>query len=114
MGLFNSTRTTIRAVYAIPALLIYPLSILFVYLGRSPRPSNLCLLGLLGCCLLFQDCPRPCTPQAEQPWTQLLNCCWLLKFRVQCLTCYPKQANLPADAAPGLMAASLQQRYRCL
>ena len=33
VGVFNSTRTTIRAVYAIPALLIYPLSILFVYLG---------------------------------------------------------------------------------
>ena len=57
MGLFNSTRTTIRAVYAIPALLIYPLSILFVYLGRSPRPSNLCLLGLLGMLLAVSGLP---------------------------------------------------------
>ena len=39
MGVFNSTRTTIRAAFAIPALLIYPLSILFVYLGKpDSRP----------------------------------------------------------------------------
>ena len=52
MGVFNSTRTTIRAAFAIPALLIYPLSILFVYLGK---PDSLPVLqhGLqlhLICC----------------------------------------------------------------